>query len=257
MSERCVEIPGTAFAVAGGPSWDEGPGARDPRGEVVRAVLALLHWRRPGASWELAGSVRLPVALVELVRQSAGPRWEPWRWCEPEPQPLPPRVAAALSAAQAVANRVVRVHELAAALPEHQRGCAACFAADQLSRFVRGAVDDPADEITPADLVVMGMQLENSAAAAPDGLCPRLAAAGQELMALGLDRLEAAAPAAVMAGARPRASGGTPGSTSLAVHGRSSTKLNRPSRAAPEPDSSISSSEWKSPSEALRDSPGK
>ncbi len=228
MNDPYMEMPRSAFASlldhAGGRPRDDDPGPYDPREDVVRAVLALLHWRWPRPNWALADTVRLPVALVELLRESAGPFPEPWRWSALNPQPLPPRLATALWLAQAVAEKVILVHELAGTLPEDERARAAGFALDQLSQFVRDAGDDRCpiwwwmrrpfpwpgprrddltDGITPAELVAMGALFENSAAAAPDGLRRDLAAAGQKLMTLGLSRLETAAPAEGMAGARP------------------------------------------------------
>jgi hypothetical protein len=227
LPEQFIEIPRSAFAslishLSGAfPSDDDfGPyGPRERREiELVAALRALRHGPRP--NWEPTPSVRVPAEALALLARLAGPSPVPWAQTELNPQPLPPRMAAALGFAHEVANKVIAVHEAAKRLPEQERTREMRFAAHQLSRFVSDVGDercpvavwvkwpipqpgphrhDLTEGIAPAELIAMGAQFVASASTAPDhALRESLGDAGQQLMSLGLGRLQAGTPSAEM-----------------------------------------------------------
>jgi hypothetical protein len=186
-------------------------------------IMSELNASRP--NWESFATLRVPAVLFELL--GYGPHPEPWVTIGLNPQPLPP-VADALAVAGELASKVILVTELANMLPDEEAVRARDFAARQLSQFVRDAIDDRCplwwylrpfprprpprwpwgglrgDDltggITPFELIVMGAQLESVApTTSSDALRESLSAAGQELMNLGLRRLEVPAPEAVVA----------------------------------------------------------
>lgn len=73
---------------------------------------------------------------LERVRWAAGPLPDPWVWAALNPQPLPPRYAAAVALGQAVVDQVGSLEEMAQALPEGSRDSIAAYTKGFIGRFV-------------------------------------------------------------------------------------------------------------------------
>jgi hypothetical protein len=142
---------------------------------------------------------------VDRVRWVSGPHPEPWLEVALNPQPLPPRIALAVSLAQAVVDRAISLHEVAEVLPDQTTAINAASA--MMSRFIddcgNGRIppwkrwpfpwpprDDLDEAITPLELVVMGVQFENAVGFVESRqLQEDLRRGGAQLMEMGLERM--------------------------------------------------------------------
>lgn len=200
-----ITIPRRAFVslmselVGGYPNPDDPmpPGPWDP---VIRAGL----WQR--------------VFIIPVPWRVFGPRPEPWRVFGPQPepwsevmlnpQPLPPRIALAVSLAQMVVQTIIATRETAALMPEEVRVHMHRATSEQLSQFIdecgtkwpgwwRFPPPPPppwwkeivGDAPRPTDLVIMGTQFDNAGqfvSRADEALGQEFAEAGARLTEMGL-----------------------------------------------------------------------
>ncbi len=141
--------------------------------------------------------------VVRRALERFGPQPEPWRWAALNPQPLPPRSAFAVVLARTLTEQVETLQTVAQALPAESGESIQAHLGTLISRFVddcgNGVIvvhlpkggpwppgDDEPKPIGPEELVMLGAQL--TLRAQPH---PALEAAGETLMALGLERLSA------------------------------------------------------------------
>lgn len=164
-------------ALTGYPNPDDPNEPRGPWGPVIRQVRDKLH--------------------------VMGPQPEPWRAVTLNPQPLPPRWAAASALAEVMLDRVDQLEMMASALPKEAGASVRNYSSDMLRRFVddycgNGIIviriprhgpfppgDDEPKPIGPLELLVMGIKFIGAAERSRD-----LSAAGEKLIEVGLQRMQ-------------------------------------------------------------------
>ena len=139
--------------------------------------------------------------IIRRALERVGPQPEPWLWAALNPQPLPPRSAFAMVLARTLTEQVESLQMVAQALPAESGESIRAYVRTLISRFIddcgNGVIvihlpkhgpwppgDDEPKPIGPGELVMIGAQLTRAAR-----LHPALEAAGETLMALGLERL--------------------------------------------------------------------
>ncbi|TSA83859.1 hypothetical protein FNU79_11580 [Deinococcus detaillensis] len=164
-------------ALTGYPNPDDSNEPRGPWGPVIRQARDKLH--------------------------VMGLQPEPWRAVTLNPQPLPPRWAAASALAEVILDRVDHLEMLAAALPKEAGASLRAYGSDMIRRFVddycgngiivihlpkHGPFPPGGDEpqpIGPLELLVVGMKFTGAAELSGD-----VSAAGEKLIEVGLQRMQ-------------------------------------------------------------------
>lgn len=171
----------TLFSLVNGltgfPNPDDSGEPRGPWGPVMRQALDRVQRLRPQPEPELAVMLN--------------------------PQPIPPRWAAASALAEVMLDRVDQLDMLAAALPQDVGASVRAYSSDTLRRFVddycgngiiviplprRGPFppsDDEPKPIGPLEFLVVGMKFIGAAGASNE-----LRAAGEKLIEVGLQRMQ-------------------------------------------------------------------